>query len=66
MRSIGAGCGGKIRPCPSPRDPAVEMIGEVARVNNLILIEALERSARKKGVDIVSSIPVGHISIRRG
>jgi len=35
-------------------------------VNILILIEALERPARKKGVDIRASIPVGHISIRRG
>ncbi|MFD7524709.1 hypothetical protein [Paenibacillus chitinolyticus] len=35
-------------------------------MNILIFIEALKRPARKKGVDIVSSIPVGHISIRRG
>ncbi|MFE4571265.1 hypothetical protein [Paenibacillus chitinolyticus] len=35
-------------------------------MNILIFIEALERLARKKGVDMRTSIPVGHISIRRG
>ncbi|SEG05657.1 NAD(P)/FAD-dependent oxidoreductase [Paenibacillus sp. UNC499MF] len=33
---------------------------------NYKLIEALERLARKKGVDIRTSIPVGHISVRGG
>ncbi|MGE6229663.1 hypothetical protein [Paenibacillus chitinolyticus] len=35
-------------------------------MNILIFIKALKRPARKKGVDIRTSIPVGHISIRRG
>ncbi|WP_317953886.1 hypothetical protein [Paenibacillus chitinolyticus] len=66
MRSTGAECEGEIVPAHRPRHPDVEMIGEVERVNILILIEALERLARKKGVDMRTSIPVGHISIRRG